>query len=352
MAGTMRWVLLILLTGLAGAQTVEDEVHINALQKVRPADVAVDKGLKYLAAQQHKSGAFPLTRNKLDSENVHATTALACLAFMSAGHFPERSQYGDAVRRGIGFIVARAAKHKGYLGGDKSRFYGHGACTIALASAYGMMPDAAENRQVGQALRAAVQVILDAQRRAESDSAGGWHYEATGQGADLSVSMWQILALRGARQCRVPVPAEAFEAAQGFLRRCYDTEADSFAYEPGGVHSDAMRAAGILGMSMLGTDAAADRERMVRAGRPLLATTPRQGRHFYYTLFYETLAANALGGEHSEVFLPRMRAALRPLQQENGAFDKHSGFAGGVYATSFALLCLCADYQYLPVFQE
>lgn len=333
------------------AQTVEDEAHIDTLSKVRPVDVSVDKGLKWLSGQQHKSGAFPLARNKLDSGNVHATTALTCLAFMAAGHFPDRSQYGNQVRRAVLFIVQRTAQKKGYLGGDKSRLYGHAMCTIALASAYGMMPNTAENRQVGQALEAALHVILEAQRQEAGTFAGGWHYEKAGKEADLSVSTWQILALRAALQCRLAVEPAVISAAQDFVRRTWDGQAQTYAYQPRGTHSDAMRSAGILCLNLLG-DEPADRERINRAAKPLLSEEPRPGRNFYYTLFYQSLAASTLGGDHAAAFLPRMRAVIRPLQQENGEFRKHSGFAGGVYATSFALLSLCVDYQFLPVLQE
>jgi hypothetical protein len=113
-----------------------------------------------------------------------------------------------------------------------------------------------------------------------------------------------------------------------------------------------MAAAGILCLNLLGVDATADRERINRGAEPFLTEAPRPGRNFYYTLFYQSLAANTLGGDHASAFLPKMRAAVRPLQQEDGAFRKHSGYAGGVYATSLALLNLCVDYQFLPVLQE
>ncbi|MFT5127803.1 MAG: hypothetical protein ACI8W8_001410 [Rhodothermales bacterium] len=353
MAYPVKWLFLVLLVVVtAHAQSIEDDAHIDSLSKLRPADAAVDKALKWLVRQQHKSGAFPLTRNKLNSDNVHATTALACLALMAAGHFPDRSELGGQLRQGILFIVQRTAQNKGYLGGDKSRLYGHGMCTVALASAYGMMPDAQENRQVGMALQAAVQVILDAQREGEGKFAGGWHYEEKGDEADLCVSTWQLLALRAAVQCRLPVKRDVLDSALGFVRRTWDGAAQTYAYQPQGTQSNAMRAAGILSLNLLGLAAEADHEQINRAAKPLLSEEPHAGRNFYYTLFLQTLAASTLGGEHASRFLPRMRGAIRPLQQESGEFRKHSGYAGGVYATSMAVLSLCMDYQFLPVLQE
>ncbi|OPZ26476.1 MAG: hypothetical protein BWZ02_01995 [Lentisphaerae bacterium ADurb.BinA184] len=59
-----------------------------------------------------------------------------------------------------------------------------------------------------------------------------------------------------------------------------------------------------------------------------------------------------MGDKTRADFLPKLEKSILRLQQPAGAFAQHSGYDGGVYSTSFALICLAVRYQYLPIYQE
>ncbi|OYW24453.1 MAG: hypothetical protein B7Z55_02125, partial [Planctomycetales bacterium 12-60-4] len=60
----------------------------------------IDNGLAFLAARQHADGSFG--SGSVYRRNV-AVTALAGMAFLSAGHTPGRGKYGDNVQRAVDF---------------------------------------------------------------------------------------------------------------------------------------------------------------------------------------------------------------------------------------------------------
>ena len=59
-----------------------------------------------------------------------------------------------------------------------------------------------------------------------------------------------------------------------------------------------------------------------------------------------------MGDKTRAEFLPKLEKSILRLQQPSGEFAKHSGYDGGVYSTSFAIICLAVRYQYLPIYQE
>ena len=64
---------------------------------------AIDAGLAFLASQQNTDGSFQPAGTKLQ------TSALALLAYLSAGDMPDSGRYGDAVRRGAEFLLRQTA---------------------------------------------------------------------------------------------------------------------------------------------------------------------------------------------------------------------------------------------------
>ena len=68
--------------------------------------------------------------------------------------------------------------------------YSHGFGTLFLAEAYGMT----RRPEIREKLRKAVQLIIDTQ-----NNEGGWRYDPSPTGADISVTIMQVMALRGAK---------------------------------------------------------------------------------------------------------------------------------------------------------
>ncbi|MHC4607568.1 MAG: prenyltransferase/squalene oxidase repeat-containing protein, partial [Planctomycetota bacterium] len=147
---------------------------------------AVRDGLAFLASQQRPNGSWTCRIGYKLYENYHGrdgehvgTTALACMAFVSAGHTPGRGKYGDVVRRGLRYILECVRAEDGYVTANGTRMYSHAFATLFLAEIYGMSP----RRDVKTKLKRAVALLVAAQNKE-----GGWRYSPMPVDADLSVT--------------------------------------------------------------------------------------------------------------------------------------------------------------------
>ena len=325
----------------------DDMKHLDKISKRDKVDETVEKALAYLMTQQDP------VKGSFKGDKPNALTALSCMAMMAAGHFPGRSKYGENLRRGVMFLTRSGKQYNGYYGNESNaRMYGHGMCALALCEAYGMMQDEKENMKVKKACEAAIKVILHAQAKSGNNK-GGWRYSPQPGAADLSVTAWQILALRAAQNCQLEVPDKAIEDAIGYLKRSYHVGGKGCGYTPGGGPSVAMRSAGIVCMQALGVNKTKEEKAMVSNAAAYLTTlNPSGGSYFYYQSYYLATAANVAGKQYRDIFLPKMEKVLLDLQMPSGEMKKHSGAQGGVYSTAFGVICLAVGYQYLPIYQE
>lgn len=331
------------------AESDFDNAHLAKIKNKNQVDLAIDKALAWLVTKQD------VTHGNFVGRYKNTETALACIALMAAGHFPGRSKYGKHLKKGIMYLVkaTQNTKHYGYLGGDGSRMYGHGICTLALSESYGMLDEIEDNKKIKEALEAALRVILKAQAKNKGIHFGGWRYTPTSKDADLSVTVWQVLSLRSAKNCGIKVPQQAIDDAIEYIRKCYNKKRGGFAYMPNKSPSSAMRCAGIVSLLAMGAEKnEKDMEKIKASAKILQTLRPENGSHFYYNSYYYATAANMLGLEYRKKFLPKMEKVLLRLQKPNGEFNKHRGHLGGVYATSFAIICLAVKDQFLPIYQE
>src|SRR5439155_5794543 len=90
---------------------------------------------------------------------------------------------------------------------------------------------------------------------------GGWRYirlYRSGVDSDLSVTGWQLMFLRSAKNAEFNVPQASVQDAIEFVRRCWDQGSGAFNYEIyeradlGSRVSRGMTGAGILCLSMAG----------------------------------------------------------------------------------------------------
>src|ERR1051325_9649833 len=131
-------------------------------------DAAIDRGLSYLQKQQRADGSFDATGNPA------ATSGLAILAFLSAGHAPDLGKYGLTVRNAIDHLVALNPAD-GYYKGEKV-MQSHCVATLALAQVCGLESDDLQRRKVRAVLERSLKVILAAQnaRKDKPIHVGGW----------------------------------------------------------------------------------------------------------------------------------------------------------------------------------
>lgn len=326
------------------------EQHLENLKTEDKVDLAIKKGLAWMSRQQDaSSGVF-------HGDLPNTFTGLACIAYMAAGEQVGRTTFGENLRKGLMFLVRSAKRNKYYFGREgKGRMYAHGIVTLALCEAYGMMETEEENRQLKLVIEKSIEVILKSQCKKEGRDFGGWRYEPrSDQSADLSVSVWQALVLRSAKNSQLKIPENSIVEAMDYIKRTFCQKTKSFTYQGEEKHNTpAMNSAGIVAMNCLGMNKEPKDIQMIeQSARFFEKFNPNHGSHYYYQSYYVGAAANMLGDDTREKFLPKLEEALIKLQKQDGQFQQNGGAYGGVYSTAFAMISLCMRYQYLPIYQE
>jgi hypothetical protein len=337
------------------------EPTLESIFQPDQVDRAVRRGVDLLIEQQRPDGAIA------DRTNELAMTALAAMAMASTGIQPTpQTKPGRALQAAIDFVLhAGHQDEDGYFGDtDQSRMYGHGIVTLMLTEVLGMAASPPDNARIHMALVKAIKLILASQAISKpARLAGGWRYTPLSRDSDLSVSVWQVMALRSAKNDGLDVPGEAIDAAIAFLRNSYTSplgddgvprdEISGFSYMPGTHHPTfAMTAAGLLAMQVCGQY---ESPLVVGAANWLLRNPPQsRERFFHYGLYYYAQAMHHVGGEHADQAGKLVRQLLIPSQQTNGAWipQGEERNVGAVYATALAVLSLSVHYHYLPIYQR
>jgi len=312
-------------------------------------DLPISKGLAFLARQQGPDGAFEKEGTKV------ATTSLCLLAFLASGNVPDLGKYGLAVRQAIEWLLSRQAQDGYFAAGDQG-MYAHAIATLVLAEAYGVEANPQRRIRMHAALEKAARVITDAQDAPKSNPIfiGGWRYERNSPDSDLSLSGWNILALRAADDVGIAIPNKTRQRAIVFVQHCHDDSAKGFSYQPGSGAQPGDTAMGILCLHMLdATDANAVRvEYAIRylEGHPVGENSP----YLYYAMSYITQAAFQRGGDAwtklGRVAIDRL---LRTQDKDGGwPLSKDNQEPGRVYASAMALQTLAVPYRLLPIYQR
>ena len=322
----------------------------------RSVDLAVQRALAFMATLQKPDGLFD------DRWRMNAPVAVAGMAYLSVGHTPGQGPYGDVINRCIDYILATPFKVRYVPGGATEGYlvranpyghmYSHAIATLLLTEVSGMV-DPERQKKIDAVLPKALKVILDAQAiQKEEKYAGGWRYTPDATDSDLSISGWNVMALRSARLNGAPVPAEAIKKAIEYVNRCHNPGKGGFDYQPGeGNASPRMSAAALLCRELCGRH---DDEINRRCGDYLLGQA--QGPLFTaphyraYGIYYASQAMFQLGGTYWERFAPLLYKHLLSWQGPDGScrYDSY----GDVYSTSMTVLALTVTYRQLPIYQR
>jgi hypothetical protein len=247
--------------------------------------------------------------------------------------------------------------------------------TLALCEAYGMTGDP----QLKRPAQAAIDYLVATQHR----ELGGWRYEV-GTNADLSVTGWQLLALRSGELAGLNVPPQTYERIRECVEQCRDEEGRQalFRYNPwasptdprtrhGRQPSTVMTSVGLLMQLKLGSDRTNPQIRA--AGDHLLTNLPRHGaspeaaatgtlgnpgRDTYYW-YYATQAMFHLGGQYWQAWHEQLFPLLIESQTASGPLagswdarqpvpDKWATYGGRLYVTAMNLLSLEVANRHLP----
>jgi hypothetical protein len=325
--------------------------------------------LAYLAKNQNRDGSWsanignpgfvrPGMQPKMTAVGDPAITALVVMSFLSAGHVPGEGPYGTSLELGIRYVMNQQQKNGLFaapnLGGVE--MYYHGICTLMLAEVVGMMPgpDAEELRK---RLQVAIAIVLQAQRNTTNADRGGWRYSINGTDSDMSVTGWQFLALRAAKNVGCDIPADRITSALEYVARCHDSKTGGYTYIVNGRVTEPCTGVGILCFELSGKDYHNTAENQ-RAGAYLLKN-PIEARspHFYYGVYYVSQAMFQLGDESWKKYREFLHGLLlRDLSPNTeGAWgDRNLGDSryGMAYSTAMAVLALTVEYRYLPIYQR
>jgi prenyltransferase beta subunit len=312
---------------------------------LRAADVKMDeatkkataKALDWLKTKQNADGSFS------DGRYPHNTaiTSFALLAFMSQGHLPGQGTFGPEVAKGCRFLLSSSRASDGYLVGARGgNMYCHAMATLALAELFGMTND----EEIKPVLEKATNLIVKSQ-----NNEGGWRYEPQPSGADISVTIMQVMALRAAKNSGMHVPEQTMKKAIEYINRCYNPNTGAFSYQPNSRPGFARTAAGVCVLQLTGNY---DAKQITKAVEYLKVNFDSK-EHFWYGHYYATHGMHQVGGKDWEEWYGKLKDMLLPLQTADGNWNtKDREGVGMVYQTSIAVISLSVPLNYLPIFQR
>jgi hypothetical protein len=353
----MKTLAIVLL--LAAPAFAQEAARAPVRDKV---DDAIDRAVKFLVSIQGKDGEIA-ERN----HNQTAMTSLAILSMAAVGNLPtDDTPAGQAMKKALAFVIRPDRQDaQGYLGGrDGSRMYGHGIATLMLSEMLGMGVDAQMDQLIRERCRGAVQLVLRSQSMPKDDrNKGGWRYSPDSRDSDLSITVWQLMALRSAKNAGMDVPREAIDRAVEYVKRCYSTKRgkdgaaenlkSACAYEPGHRPEYAMAAAGLLSLQVCG---AYDSPEVRGSADWLREKKIEYGSEWYfYGTYYFAQGMFQRGGEHAAYARKLVEEQILPKQGPDGSWQGQHGQerdSGKVYSTSLAMLSLAVKYHFLPIYQR
>lgn len=335
----------------------------------------VDKGLKWLAANQAKDGSWAVNGNFLRTQ----ATAYAGVALLMEGSTLRHGAYSDNLRRAVGWFE-NVAQPNGLLvpaddPGERGRtMQSHAPALLFLACAYDVDDDEPRRERLRKLLAAAVLYAADGQTRR-----GGWGLVAARDGGDydeFNQTTAMLHALFAADRAGIEVSRGTIQRALRHLADGTDRNGGIIFSIAGGVVPDSG------GGQPYPTAAAAAALLTSEHRPPLLAKwvgfstryitvpaapkSPAVAQTDSYTLLQLlTLGrvANALGDDGHRRLDPAAGAPLRwsayrtRLSAYVAGTQKPDGrwtdlYLGDAYTTSIALTILQLDNNYLPAFSR
>jgi hypothetical protein len=340
---------------LSGREFGSKESLLAAYGGDATTEAAVMEALKWLAKNQQPSGMWSLAGPYQDGANVEnpkAATAMALLAFQGAGYTHQGSPaepFTQIVARGWSALLKEQADDGSFLGEYYHHvLYTHAQCTIALCELYAMTRD----ESLRQPAERAVAYCLKAQ-----SPTGGWRY-SPGQGGDLSVTGWFVMALKSAQMAGLEVPSDAFARVDAFLETVSHQDGARYSYLPKENAKRSMTAEGLLCRQYLGwprSDA-----RLIDGVGHLLANPVKWSDRDVYYWYYATQVCHHMEGDFWTQWNAEMKRVLPGEQiksgRERGSWDPEGdpyGFqAGRLYVTCLSTYMLEVYYRHLPLYRQ
>lgn len=325
------------------------------------SEAAVDAALRWLAAHQHNDGGWsfrlddphgpcdgrcsnPL-KNPDDAPTPRtAATGLALLAFLGGGHTHRSGEYADTVRRGIYYLQGQARETSFGIDLQNGSMYGHGIATLALSEAFVLTGD----EELRELVEGATMFCAAAQH-----AGGGWGY-VPGAPADITLTAWQIVALKTAEQEKIWSPSEVIPKAKVFVLTLANEARSRFGYkspEP----TLSTTAMGLLLQLYFGHQPG---ETGMAEGLDWIASQGPSPTDVYYD-YYAMLALHHSRHRGRMDFARAIRDHLVATQarsgHEEGSWhfpDRYGSVGGRLYTTALCTLILQTPYRYVPIAED
>lgn len=335
---------LVALAAVASARAAEEADPEKAAAKwITPAaEKAIDRGLKWLADQQHDDGSF----GSGPARGNVAVSALAGMAFMSGGSTPGRGPYGARVNRCVDYLLV-STQPSGFISGADAAshgpMYGHGFATMFLAECYGMSP----NPELRDKLERAVKLIVNCQNKD-----GGWRYVPIKADADISVTVCQIMALRAARNAGIAVPKECVDRSISYVKRSQNADGGFMYMLPSGGSGFPRSAGGVVALYSAGIYEGKEIEKGLDYIGGFVPGEGEAGResYYFYGHYYAVQAMWQSGGKRFAKWYPAIRDDLISKQRGDGPWSSPESI--DEYSTAMACIILQMPNNYLPIFQR
>jgi len=338
--------VVLILAFSSPAWSADEKIKID--EEVKKS---TSKGLEWLASKQNTDGSW----GDSSYPNNTAITGFALMAFMSQGHVPNQGTYGKEVAKGARFLMA-SQREDGYLVGSRGgNMYCHGMASLALTQLWGMTGD----DDIKKSVKKAIDLIVKSQCKDNSTNHGGWRYEPTPTGADISVTIMQVMALRGAKDSGLNIPDEVMTRALSYINSCYDEGTGGYTYVPRNRSPGFARtAAGLCSLMLCGEyrDNIKDKRKAEQFDSSVAflrkyMDNPRE--HYWYGHYYASHAFHQVGGKDWEAYYTMIKKKFLDMQMPDGSWSRRDyQSAGPVYQTSIAIIALSVPANYLPIFQK
>lgn len=333
--------LLLLAGGAIGVWTLHRQNPAGSAQSLAQAPTASahNEAVAWLCRTQEPDGSWKAEKLGGDQRFGVALSSLAMLAVL--GSEPFSQEQAETVRKAVGYLVKQQDAAGEFGPSFDNAAYNQGITTLALLRAFRVLHDENLRAPIGRAIAAICR---------RQSPAGGWGYwGATTQEPNLSVTLWQVEALKLANRLGWSETLPGVQRAVRWVANVAD-DRGFFGYRraedfPAGTQT-------LTAMGMLAVLNAPDktispgRLEMIRA-KVREATTGSDGKMDYYRTYFLTAAIKELRDEASSDQLATIRGSLVSCQVARGAQrgswtpDDQWSLAGGrVYATAMASLSL------------
>jgi hypothetical protein len=349
--------------GFGGRGTGMKKAMVGGYGGTKRGEQAVAAALDWLVRHQFEDGHWdlayqPRCRDASCTGSGHlgqvevAATTFGLLPFLGAGQTHEaKGPYRDVIRRGLAFLTRNQQPNGDLAPGDTaSKMYVHGLAALTLCEVYGITGD----KEIGNRAQRALDFIQSAQH-----AKGGWRYTPGAEG-DMSVTGWQIMALKSGQMSGLKVSQSVLQRARDFLRaQSAGNYGGLYRYMAGREPTTIMTSVGLLCSQYLG--AQRGDPGLAEGVAFLMANPPEHRTRNLYYWYYATQVLHNLPGPEWDVWNRKMRRALIETQAREGCArgswdpmnppEMYTSSAGRVMITSLATLTLEVYYRYLPLYK-